>query len=116
MMCQHFKVSFIHCSTNLFVAVQCELPLDPTHMFFQSLLPRVPQLVTLYVLGSTVDFYAHNRASRHNKHALHISGSEAVLFLYIPVDLCMYLMIGEGQIAQKNHIGAKIDLGADLSI
>ncbi len=26
--------------------------------------------------------------------------------------VCMYLMIGKGQIAQKNHIGAKIDLRA----
>ncbi len=25
---------------------------------------------------------------------------------------CMYLMIGKGQIAQKDHIGAKIDLRA----
>ncbi len=24
--------------------------------------------------------------------------------------VCMYLMIGKGQIAQKDHIGAKIDL------
>ncbi len=26
--------------------------------------------------------------------------------------VCMYLMIGKGQIAQKDHIGAKIDLRA----
>ncbi len=26
--------------------------------------------------------------------------------------VCMYLMIGKGQVAQKDHIGAKIDLRA----
>ncbi len=27
-----------------------------------------------------------------------------------PFYVCMYLMIGKGQIAQKDHIGVKIDL------
>ncbi len=34
----------------------------------------------------------------------------------IEKNVCMYLMIGKGQIAQKDHIGAKIDLRAKLGV
>ncbi len=36
------------------------------------------------------------------------------VFTSIILYVCMYLMIGKGQIAQKDHIGAKIDLRAKV--
>ncbi len=40
----------------------------------------------------------------------HIAACNSIETLAYLVYVCMYLMIGKGQIAQKDHIGARYDL------
>ncbi len=44
------------------------------------------------------------------KHAMHCRCSLRIMYVF------MYLMIGKGQIAQKDHVGAKIDLRVKLRV
>ncbi len=74
-----------------------------------------------FLLSPGLELKEHTKNTSRAKHCVSCAFYDileqiACSRCHVTLSVCMYLMIGKGQIAQKDYIGAKIDLRVNISI